>query len=88
MTYFKNILLLCTIFIGNTAHAASPLKQFEITRPFGTMEIAGIDISITNSSIMMIIILVLLKQLIMEHLLKEQFQKLMCNHYSKQVYPF
>ena len=60
MTYFKNILLLCIIFIGNTAHAASPLKQFEITRPFGTMEIAGIDISITNSSIMMIIILVLL----------------------------
>ena len=60
MTYLKNIFLLFIIFIGNTANAASPLKQFEITRPFGSMEIAGIDVSITNSSIMMIIILVLL----------------------------
>ena len=60
MTYLKNIFLLFIIFIGNTANAASPLKQFEITRPFGSMEIAGIDVSITNSSIMMIIILILL----------------------------
>ena len=60
MTYLKNIFLLFIIFIGNTANAASPLKQFEITRPFGSMEIAGIDVSNTNSSIMMIIILILL----------------------------
>ena len=60
MTYLNNIFLVFTIFFGNIAYAASPLKQFEITRPFGLMEISGIDVSITNSSIMMIAILVLL----------------------------
>ena len=60
MTYLNNIFLVFIIFIGNTAFAASPLEQFEITRPFGLMEISGIDVSITNSSLMMIAILILL----------------------------
>jgi len=57
----KYIFLPFIIFLlSNSAYAASPLKQFEITRPFGLMEIAGIDVSITNSSIMMVAILIIL----------------------------
>ena len=61
MKQLKYIFLPFIIFLlSSSAYSASPLKQFEITRPFGLMEIAGVDVSITNSSIMMISILIIL----------------------------